>query len=155
MSNHNEKYDLYERTRPPSPMPQYDDKQGYSPDQYSMNNMPAYLPSSYPSCPSYGQFHDSTNSSPCMSGPYNNTQYDHAGTPFLNPNPMLSHNPHDVERIIVIEKKKRSCIDRMCCGCLTCCPKWIRWFACTIFILNVISAIIIGIIIGLFKVPII
>ncbi|KAG1168552.1 hypothetical protein G6F36_012229 [Rhizopus arrhizus] len=153
MSNHIEKSDLYEQTRSPSPMPQHDGKQGYSPDQYPMDNMPTYLPPSHPSCPSYNQFHDPTNSRPYMSGPYNSPQYVQAETPLLNPNPMLSHNPHDVERIIVIQNERRSCVDRMCCGCLTCCPKWMRWFACTIFILNVIFAIIIGIIVGLFKVP--
>ncbi|KAI8875084.1 hypothetical protein K501DRAFT_218547 [Backusella circina FSU 941] len=50
-------------------------------------------------------------------------------------------------------KKKRSCIDKMCCGCCTCCPKWLRWCTCFIFIILLIICIVIGVLAALFKVP--
>jgi hypothetical protein len=50
-------------------------------------------------------------------------------------------------------KKKRSCIDKMCCGCCTCCPKWLRWCTCFIFIIILCICIVIGVLAALFKVP--
>ncbi|KAI8878774.1 hypothetical protein K501DRAFT_336535 [Backusella circina FSU 941] len=55
--------------------------------------------------------------------------------------------------IIPREKKRRSCIDKTCCGCCTCCPKWLRWCTCIIFIIILIIAIVIGVLAALFKVP--
>ncbi|CAO3684275.1 unnamed protein product [Rhizopus stolonifer] len=74
------------------------------------------------------------------------------------PEPYIpNHGPQipvqDTPKIIYVEQKKRSCMDKMCCGCFSCCPKWMRWCTCTILILIIIAAIIIGIIIGVFKVP--
>ncbi|KAG1054081.1 hypothetical protein G6F43_003882 [Rhizopus delemar] len=150
MSNNNGKYNLNEQTRSPSPVPQHGEKKGYLPDQYPMNDMPDYSPPPYPS---YDQHHDPTSSRPYTSSPNNSPQYGNIENPLLDPNHINPQNPHNVERIIVIQKERRSCVDKLCCGCLTCCPKWMRWFACIIFIIIVIIAIIVGIIIGLFKVP--
>jgi hypothetical protein len=60
----------------------------------------------------------------------------------------------DMEGVIIPrEKKRRSCIDKTCCGCCTCCPKWLRWCTCILFIIIVIIAIVIGVLAALFKVP--
>ncbi|KAI8980530.1 hypothetical protein BDB01DRAFT_796837 [Pilobolus umbonatus] len=51
------------------------------------------------------------------------------------------------------QKKKRSCMDKLCCGCCTCCPKWARWCSCIFLILIIILLVIIGIFAATFKVP--
>ncbi|KAI7885573.1 hypothetical protein K492DRAFT_190958 [Lichtheimia hyalospora FSU 10163] len=56
--------------------------------------------------------------------------------------------------IIYTEKgKKRSCLDKLCCGCCTCYPRWARWLFCILLLLVIILAIIIGVLAALFKVP--
>ncbi|KAI9256936.1 hypothetical protein BY458DRAFT_461023 [Sporodiniella umbellata] len=59
----------------------------------------------------------------------------------------------DTEKFIPKERRKRSCVDKMCCGCCVCCPKWMRWCTCILFIIVVIIAIVVGVLVALFKVP--
>ncbi|KAI9255997.1 hypothetical protein BY458DRAFT_492675 [Sporodiniella umbellata] len=52
-----------------------------------------------------------------------------------------------------IRQRKRNWIDKLCCGCLRCCPKWIRWATCTIFTILLLAGLIIGILFGTFRMP--
>ncbi|KAI9248026.1 hypothetical protein BDA99DRAFT_525575 [Phascolomyces articulosus] len=51
------------------------------------------------------------------------------------------------------ERKKRSCMDKLCCGCCTCFPKWLRYICCILFLVIVALAIAIGVIVATFKMP--
>ncbi|KAG1403776.1 hypothetical protein G6F60_004799 [Rhizopus arrhizus] len=115
----------FEKPRSPPPVP-------YHTEQYNMKEIPVHSPSPYPVYPSDPAFRESSSYTKFMD-PYNSDD--------------------DVEKIIPREQRKRSCIDKICCGCCTCCPKWMRWCTCIIFIIIVILAIIIGVLAALFKVP--
>lgn len=49
--------------------------------------------------------------------------------------------------------RKRSCLDKLCCGCCTCFPRWMRTICCILFLIIVALAIVIGVLAALFKVP--
>ncbi|KAI7849544.1 hypothetical protein BDC45DRAFT_520212 [Circinella umbellata] len=51
------------------------------------------------------------------------------------------------------ERKRRSCMDKLCCGCCTCFPRWLRYICCILFLIIVALAIAIGIIAATFKMP--
>lgn len=51
------------------------------------------------------------------------------------------------------ERKKRSCLDLLCCGCCTCCPKWLRWCSCIFLLLIIGLGIAVGVLAALFKKP--
>ncbi|KAG0163537.1 hypothetical protein DFQ28_011212 [Apophysomyces sp. BC1034] len=51
------------------------------------------------------------------------------------------------------ERKKRSCMDLLCCGCCTCCPKWLRWCSCVFLLLIIGLGIAVGVLAALFKMP--
>lgn len=55
--------------------------------------------------------------------------------------------------LYVEEPRRRSCMDKLCCGCCTCLPKWIRYICCIILLLIICIAIVIGVLAGIFKVP--
>ncbi|KAI9489114.1 hypothetical protein BDB00DRAFT_845217 [Zychaea mexicana] len=51
------------------------------------------------------------------------------------------------------QPEKRSCLDKMCCGCCTCFPRWARWICCFLFLIIVAIGIVIGVLAALFKTP--
>jgi hypothetical protein len=51
------------------------------------------------------------------------------------------------------ERKKRTCMDWVCCGCCTCCPLWARWLSCGCLIILVALGIAIGVLAGTFHMP--
>ncbi|CAM0137861.1 hypothetical protein VKS41_001079 [Umbelopsis sp. WA50703] len=51
------------------------------------------------------------------------------------------------------ERKKRTCLDLICCGCCTCCPLWARWTSCGCLIILIALGIAIGVLAGTFKMP--
>ncbi|KAI8142850.1 hypothetical protein BJV82DRAFT_579421 [Fennellomyces sp. T-0311] len=51
------------------------------------------------------------------------------------------------------QPERRSCIDKMCCGCCTCFPRWLRYICCILFLLIVALGIVIGVLAALFKTP--
>ncbi|KAL0091016.1 hypothetical protein J3Q64DRAFT_1855653, partial [Phycomyces blakesleeanus] len=53
------------------------------------------------------------------------------------------------------QKKPRSCTRIFCCGCLGCLPTWTRWICCFLFLCIIGLAIIAGVLVALFKVPVI
>ncbi|KAI7876685.1 hypothetical protein K492DRAFT_166871 [Lichtheimia hyalospora FSU 10163] len=55
--------------------------------------------------------------------------------------------------LYVEEPRRRSCMDKLCCGCCVCLPKWIRYICCIILLLIICIAIVIGVLAGIFKVP--
>ncbi|CAO3588037.1 unnamed protein product [Absidia cylindrospora] len=50
-------------------------------------------------------------------------------------------------------KQKRSCMDKLCCGCCTCCPRWARYCSCVFLLILVALGIVIGVLAALFKMP--
>ena len=55
--------------------------------------------------------------------------------------------------LYVEEPRRRSCMDKLCCGCCVCLPKWIRYICCILLLLIICIAIVIGVLVGIFKVP--
>ncbi|KAI9313463.1 hypothetical protein BX666DRAFT_2114524 [Dichotomocladium elegans] len=55
--------------------------------------------------------------------------------------------------LYVEEPKRRSCMDKLCCGCCTCFPRWTRWLCCILFLIIVILGIVVGVLAAIFKVP--
>ncbi|ORZ13088.1 hypothetical protein BCR42DRAFT_419152 [Absidia repens] len=51
------------------------------------------------------------------------------------------------------EKRKRSCMDKVCCGCCTCCPRWARYCSCILLLILIAIGIVIGVLAALFKMP--
>jgi hypothetical protein len=51
------------------------------------------------------------------------------------------------------ERRKRSCMDKVCCGCCVCCPQWARYCSCILLLLLLAVAIVIGVLAALFKMP--
>ncbi|CAO3674187.1 unnamed protein product [Umbelopsis ramanniana] len=51
------------------------------------------------------------------------------------------------------ERKKRTCLDLICCGCCTCCPLWARWMSCGCLIILIALGITIGVLVGTFHMP--
>ncbi|KAI7852323.1 hypothetical protein BDC45DRAFT_514016 [Circinella umbellata] len=51
------------------------------------------------------------------------------------------------------QPERRSCLDKLCCGCCTCFPRWARWICCFLFLIIVAIAIVIGVLAALFKTP--
>ncbi|KAI9299520.1 hypothetical protein BJ944DRAFT_274173 [Cunninghamella echinulata] len=51
------------------------------------------------------------------------------------------------------EKRKRSCMDKLCCGCCTCCPKWVRYCSCILLLILIALGIAVGVLAALFKIP--
>lgn len=127
----------------PPPLPHHYETP--SPDQYAMKNMS--------SPPPYPVYHQNSYSNDGLGpNPTNNRFSDQSRQ---SSSPYINHYDSDdeIEKIIPRERRKRSCMDKLCCGCCTCCPKWLRWCTCIIFIIIVILAIIIGVLVGIFKVP--
>ncbi|KAI9481419.1 MAG: hypothetical protein EXX96DRAFT_523229, partial [Benjaminiella poitrasii] len=136
----------YNGYQQPPPLPHHIETPRDSMDQYGMKDVPVNSPSPYP------VYHNAatTGMSPASPPPPLPAMRDS-----LSEMKYINHydSDDDLEKIIPREKRKRSCMDKLCCGCCTCCPKWLRWCTCIIFIIIVILAIIIGVLIGLFKVP--
>ncbi|CAO3701780.1 unnamed protein product [Rhizopus stolonifer] len=132
-------YHGYDKPRSPPAVPHH--ATGIE-DQYNMQTIPTHSP-----YPSYHR-HDASPDPTLVNNPHY-VRESVSETKFMD-----TYNSDDEgEKIIPREKKKRSCIDKMCCGCCTCCPRWMRWCTCIIFIIIVILAIIIGVLAALFKVP--
>ncbi|ORZ21239.1 hypothetical protein BCR42DRAFT_407142 [Absidia repens] len=51
------------------------------------------------------------------------------------------------------EKEHRSCCDRICCGCCTCCPRWARYCSCFFLLIIIALGIVIGVLAAIFKKP--
>lgn len=51
------------------------------------------------------------------------------------------------------ERKRRTCMDKICCGCCTCLPRWMRYLCCILFLIIIALAIVIGVLAALFKTP--
>lgn len=51
------------------------------------------------------------------------------------------------------ERRKRSCMDKLCCGCCVCCPRWARYCSCILLLLLIAVGIVIGVLAALFKMP--
>ncbi|KAI9257909.1 hypothetical protein BY458DRAFT_518479 [Sporodiniella umbellata] len=120
----------------------------------------------------HNTLYDNPRSPPAV--PYHGNQYDapyasyspHTSDPTLihqpNPYPETTsatrftdpYNSDDEgEKIVPRERKRRSCLDKLCCGCCTCCPRWMRWCTCILFLLILVLAIVIGVLVALFKMP--
>lgn len=134
----------YYSNNTPPPLPHHYETPSNSPDQYAMRNMSTTSPPPYP------VYHQTNYSNDGLGpGPNRFSDQSRQSTPYMN----RYDSDDEIEKIIPRERKKRSCIDKMCCGCCTCCPKWLRWCTCIIFIIIVILAIVIGVLVGIFKVP--
>lgn len=135
--------DFYDKPAPP-PLPQHIETNRDSTDCYPLNDIPVNSPSPYPV---YNQQNNS--SSTAVPSPPAHRYSDHSDMKFVD----HYDSDDDLEKIIPRERKKRTCMDKLCCGCCTCCPKWARWCSCIFLIIIVILAIIIGVFAALFKVP--
>ncbi|KAI7898023.1 uncharacterized protein BX663DRAFT_480806 [Cokeromyces recurvatus] len=138
-SNYNNGYNNNYYAQPP-PLPHHIEMSQETIDPYGMKNVPVSSPPPYPVYNNVG-----IGSSPPQA----------AMRDSLSDIKLMRHydSDDDMEKIIPRERRKRSCIDKLCCGCCTCCPKWLRWCTCILFIIIVIIAIIIGVLVGIFKVP--
>lgn len=126
---------------PPPPLPHHHFEDTSS-HKYSLENIPVNSPSPYPV---YRQHNHSNDGFGPLPSPHHS----------MSDMKFMDHydSDDDMEKIIPRERKKRTCMDKFCCGCCTCCPKWARWCTCIFFIILLILAIIIGVFVGLFKVP--
>ncbi|SAL95540.1 hypothetical protein [Absidia glauca] len=50
-------------------------------------------------------------------------------------------------------RRRRSCPDKVCCGCCVCCPRWARYCSCFCLLVLVALGIVIGVLAALFKMP--
>ncbi|KAI8086428.1 uncharacterized protein BX664DRAFT_335763 [Halteromyces radiatus] len=51
------------------------------------------------------------------------------------------------------ERRKRSCLDKVCCGCCVCCPRWARYCSCILLLILIAVGIVVGVLAALFKMP--
>ncbi|GAA5797464.1 hypothetical protein EDC94DRAFT_556593 [Helicostylum pulchrum] len=125
------------------PLPRHLETSRDSNDQYAMKEIPVNSPSPYP-----------VYNAPNVPPQYNDPHHDLQRTS-MSDMKFIDHydSDDDLEKIIPREKKRRSCIDKTCCGCCTCCPKWMRWCSCIFLIIILILVIVVGILAALFKVP--
>ncbi|CAO0797139.1 unnamed protein product [Mucor circinelloides] len=135
--------DFYDRPAPP-PLPHHIETNRDSTDRYPMNDIPVNSPSPYPV---YNQQNNS--SLTAVPSPPAHRYSDQSDMKFMD----HYDSDDDLEKIIPREKKKRTCMDKLCCGCCTCCPKWARWCSCIFLIIIIIIAIVVGVLAALFKVP--
>lgn len=82
-----------------------------------------------------------------------------AGFPHSNHHHMNNNNSYDTDNeddrgmMGLPIKRKRSCLDKLCCGCCTCCPRWARYCSCIFLLLVIALGIVIGVLASLFKMP--
>ncbi|KAF7729719.1 hypothetical protein EC973_003797 [Apophysomyces ossiformis] len=50
-------------------------------------------------------------------------------------------------------RRRRTCMDKLCCGCCTCCPIWLRWCSCIFLLLIIGLGIAVGVLAAMFKKP--
>jgi hypothetical protein len=148
---YNQHDDFYNKPAAP-PLPQHIETTRDSTDKYALNDVPVNSPSPYPV---YNQ-HGSSGLPPGPT-PLGHSLNDHHHRDSMSDMKFIDHydSDDDLEKIIPREKKKRSCMDKMCCGCCTCCPKWARWCSCIFLIIFIILAIIAGVFAAIFKVPVV
>ncbi|KAI9315752.1 hypothetical protein BX666DRAFT_1860846 [Dichotomocladium elegans] len=64
------------------------------------------------------------------------------------------YDSDDEDMMIPLERRKRrSCMDKVCCGCCTCYPRWARYFCCILGLLVLGLLIAVGVLVALFKKP--
>lgn len=151
--SYNQYDDFYSKPTPP-PLPDHIETNRDTTDQHALNEVPVNSPSPYPV---YNQHQSSPLVSSAAQPVHNFNDHQQAQRDSMSDMKFLDHydSDDDLEKIIPREKKKRSCIDKLCCGCCTCCPKWARWCSCILLIIFVIIAIIVGVFAALFKVPVV
>lgn len=158
MSNHHD--DFYDEPKSsqatvvsaPPPLPHHIETGRESTDQYAMKEIPVNSPSPYPvynSSPAYNNHSDGSSPFPAQN-PYSDQH-----RTSMSDMKFIDHydSDDDLQKIIPREKRRRSCMDKTCCGCCTCCPKWLRWCSCIFLIIILIIVIIVGVFAALFKVP--
>ncbi|KAL1935007.1 hypothetical protein VTP01DRAFT_4147 [Rhizomucor pusillus] len=124
-------YDSHHPSPIPPHSPQYNNHDYYN-NSYAMQHMPAY---------DDGHYHD---------GPMVATDDGYGvkkqnnGYQHLNDGPVLYTE---------YKEERQSCCDKVCCGCCTCFPRWLRWLCCILFFIIVALAIAVGVLAALFKVP--
>ncbi|KAI7891605.1 uncharacterized protein EV154DRAFT_507295 [Mucor mucedo] len=158
MSNYHD--DFYDRpSAPPAavastppPLPHHIDTGRESTDQYAMKEIPVNSPSPYPVYNNNTAYNNHSNGSTPVPS---QTRYNDPHRSSMSDMKFIDHydSDDDLEKIIPREKKRRSCMDKACCGCCTCCPKWLRWCSCIFLIIILIIVIIVGVLAALFKVP--
>jgi hypothetical protein len=134
----------------PPPLPHHLETGRDSTDQYAMKDISVNSPSPYPVYNNHnGGSHPSTPT------PLPQHRFSDQHRDSLSDMKFIDHydSDDDLEKIIPREKKKRSCMDKLCCGCCTCCPKWLRWCSCIFLIIILILVIVVGVLAALFKVP--
>ncbi|CAO3644575.1 unnamed protein product [Cunninghamella blakesleeana] len=171
---YNEKgfYDSPSAPPPPPPPHQYNNDinkeggvRGYQPPPQNHYTSP---PHSYPPSPFQNYNHNEPKKSfddpnlyhqiPIMGG-YHNPRESMSNMNLTSHKNIYDSDDEDEENalkrghMIPKEKRKRSCMDKLCCGCCTCCPKWVRYCSCIIFLLIIAAGIVIGVLAALFKVP--
>ncbi|KAI9309497.1 hypothetical protein BJ944DRAFT_258427 [Cunninghamella echinulata] len=82
--------------------------------------------------------------------PYENYHAQSHNQGYQHLNEGYNNNVHVYEPSM---QKKRSCLDYICCGCCTCCPRWIRYCSCVILLIIIALGIVIGVLAALFKKP--
>jgi hypothetical protein len=152
MSNHHD--DFYDRpsasqatvVSSPPPLPHHIETGRQSTDQYAMKEIPVNSPSPYP------VYNNNSNRSSPLPPQH---RFSDQQRNSMSDMKFIDHydSDDDLEKIIPREKKRRTCMDKMCCGCCTCCPKWLRWCSCIFLIIILIIVIIVGVLAALFKVP--
>lgn len=150
MSNYhsNDFYNSPTRQVSPPTLPQHQQHLVEDSHKYSMENVPVDSPSPYP------VYHQHNNISDDGLGPRGAMHSPHHSISDMKFMDHYDSDDDDMEKTMIPrERRKRSCMDKFCCGCCTCCPKWARWCTCIFFIILLIIAIIIGVFVGLFKVP--
>lgn len=63
------------------------------------------------------------------------------------------YDSDDEDMMVPREKQRRSCLDKICCGCCTCCPKWARYCSCVLLLILIAIGIVVGVLAALFKKP--
>ncbi|KAI8074288.1 uncharacterized protein B0P05DRAFT_547973 [Gilbertella persicaria] len=134
------------KTALPPPLPHHIETKPSS-DQFGLNEAPVNSPVPY------AAYTPPNNPPGFAPAPYQNLNDAHRDS--MSDMKFMNHYDSDdeIEKIIPRERKRRSCMDKLCCGCCTCCPKWLRWCSCIILIIIVILAIVIGVLAATFKVP--
>lgn len=129
----------------PPPLPHHLETSRASSD-YPMKDISVNSPSPYP-------VYNNHSASPSPHAPQHRFSDQHRDS--LSDMKFIDHydSDDDLEKIIPREKKRRTCMDKLCCGCCTCCPKWMRWCSCIFLIIIIILAIVVGVLAALFKVP--
>ncbi|KAI9011938.1 hypothetical protein CLU79DRAFT_771289 [Phycomyces nitens] len=149
-----ERDNYYSRASPTSP--------AHTPDHNNMQSMSGYPPSPFESnsqgkteisdpdtgyqrrTPGYSNFRDSESDDTYMADRHNSTE-------------ILARSSVDPSMPRVRNRdERRSCCDRICCGCCNCCfrvPRWLRYCGCIFLLLIIILAIVIGVLVAIFKEP--